>query len=402
MAINFSTFALRWFEIKMYGCVELTLRIISDLIEPNQFILNQINKEKIMKRIEETKVNKNVVRWLYFGVFMLMVQILLGGITRLTESGLSITEWKPITGALPPLNTAQWQLEFDKYKNTDQFRYIHADFTLSDFKSIFFWEWFHRTWARLMGIVFLIGFFYFLIKKQFRQNMIIPFIILFLLGMIQGAIGWIMVQSGLVPEKMFVGHVQLATHFMAALLLLCYTFWFALSVSIPPMEITINNSLRKLTLVIFGVLFFQLIYGAFMAGLHAATSAPTWPTINGQWFPDVMNRLSPGWKNILDNKITVQFIHRGLAYMLLIMVIFWWLKAKKIKGNILFNKTKFIPAGLILLQVILGILTVTLSPYGNNLVWFGVAHQLVAMLFLMSIILMLYLIRSNKLLKRNT
>lgn len=386
----------------MYGCVELTLRIISDLIEPNQFILNQINKEKIMKRIEEIKVNKNVVRWLYFGVFMLMVQILLGGITRLTESGLSITEWKPITGALPPLNTAQWQLEFDKYKNTDQFRYIHADFTLSDFKSIFFWEWFHRTWARLMGIVFLIGFFYFLIKKQFRQNMIIPFIILFLLGMIQGAIGWIMVQSGLVPEKMFVGHVQLATHFMAALLLLCYTFWFALSVSIPPMEITINNSLRKLTLVIFGVLFFQLIYGAFMAGLHAATSAPTWPTINGQWFPDVMNRLSPGWKNILDNKITVQFIHRGLAYMLLIMVIFWWLKAKKIKGNILFNKTKFIPAGLILLQVILGILTVTLSPYGNNLVWFGVAHQLVAMLFLMSIILMLYLIRSNKLLKRNT
>ena len=400
--MNFSTFALRWFEIKMYGRVELTLRIISDLIEPNQFILNQINKEKIMKRIEETKVNKNVVRWLYFGVFMLMVQILLGGITRLTESGLSITEWKPITGALPPLNTAQWQLEFDKYKNTDQFRYIHADFTLSDFKSIFFWEWFHRTWARLMGIVFLIGFFYFLIKKQFRQNMIIPFIILFLLGMIQGAIGWIMVQSGLVPEKMFVGHVQLATHFMAALLLLCYTFWFALSVSIPPMEITINNSLRKLTLVIFGVLFFQLIYGAFMAGLHAATSAPTWPTINGQWFPDVMNRLSPGWKNILDNKITVQFIHRGLAYMLLIMVIFWWLKAKKIKGNILFNKTKFIPAGLILLQVILGILTVTLSPYGNNLVWFGVAHQLVAMLFLMSIILMLYLIRSNKLLKRNT
>ena len=386
----------------MYGRVELTLRIISDLIEPNQFILNQINKEKIMKRIEETKVNKNVVRWLYFGVFMLMVQILLGGITRLTESGLSITEWKPITGALPPLNTAQWQLEFDKYKNTDQFRYIHADFTLSDFKSIFFWEWFHRTWARLMGIVFLIGFFYFLIKKQFRQNMIIPFIILFLLGMIQGAIGWIMVQSGLVPEKMFVGHVQLATHFMAALLLLCYTFWFALSVSIPPMEITINNSLRKLTLVIFGVLFFQLIYGAFMAGLHAATSAPTWPTINGQWFPDVMNRLSPGWKNILDNKITVQFIHRGLAYMLLIMVIFWWLKAKKIKGNILFNKTKFIPAGLILLQVILGILTVTLSPYGNNLVWFGVAHQLIAMLFLMSIILMLYLIRSNKLLKRNT
>ena len=124
-------------------------------------------------------------------------------------------------------------VEFDKYKHTDQFRYIHADFSLSDFKSIFFWEWLHRAWARLMGIVFLIGFFYFLIKKQFRADMIIPFIILFLLGMMQGLIGWIMVKSGLIPERLFVGHIQLATHFMAALLLLCYTLWFALSLSIP-------------------------------------------------------------------------------------------------------------------------------------------------------------------------
>lgn len=352
--------------------------------------------------ISENRINKNMARWLYFGVFMLMVQILLGGVTRLTESGLSITEWKPITGTLPPLNTAEWQVEFDKYKNTDQFRYIHADFTLSDFKSIFFWEWFHRTWARLMGLVFLTGFFYFLIKKRFKPDMIIPFIILFTLGIIQGAIGWIMVQSGLAPEKMFVGHIQLAVHFMAALLLLCCTLWFALSVSISKGEMIINKGFRQLTFLILGFLFFQLIYGAFMAGLHAATAAPTWPTINGQWFPEVMNRLSPAWKNVLDNKITVQFIHRGLAYILLFFVIFWWLKANKIKGSSLFNKAKHIPIALILIQVILGIFTVTLSTYGNNLVWFGVAHQLVAMLFLMSIILMLYLIRSNKLLGRNT
>ena len=283
-----------------------------------------------MAEIELNRSNKNVAKWLYMGVIMLMIQILLGGITRLTESGLSITEWNPITGALPPLNNVQWQVEFDKYKGTDQFRYIHADFTLSDFKSIFFWEWLHRTWARLMGVVFLVGFFYFLIKKQLKPDMIIPFIILFLLGAIQGAIGWIMVISGLVPEKLFVGHIQLATHFMAALLLLCYTFWFALSLSIPSNMRTINLRLRKITWAIFIVLFFQLIYGAFMAGLHAAGAAPTWPTINGQWVPDVMNRLSPGWKNILDNKITVQFIHRGLAYTLLILVIFWISKARKI------------------------------------------------------------------------
>ena len=353
-----------------------------------------------MQEIEINPHNKNIAKWLYLGVFMLVVQIVLGGITRLTESGLSITEWNPITGALPPLNTAQWQMEFDKYKGTDQFRYIHANFSLSDFKSIFFWEWFHRTWARLMGIVFLAGFFYFLIKKQFKSDMIIPFIILFLLGIIQGAIGWIMVESGLMPEKLFVGHIQLATHFMAALVLLCYTFWFALRISIPASMKTVNKPLKKIIVLIVLILFIQLIYGAFMAGLHAATAAPTWPQINGQWFPGTMNSLSPTWKNFIDNKITVHFIHRGLAYTLLVVVFIWWIKARKTKGSSLFNKTKFIPITLILLQIILGILTVILSPYGNNLVWFGVAHQLVAILFLMTIIFMLYIVRTNDIQKR--
>lgn len=345
--------------------------------------------------LEDGKVNKNVVRWLYFGVCMLVVQILLGGITRLTESGLSITEWKPITGTLPPLNLTDWQIEFDKYKNTDQFKYIHSDFTLSDFKSIFFWEWFHRTWARLMGLVFLFGFFYFLIKKQLKKEMVIPFVILFVLGIIQGAIGWIMVASGLVPEKMFVGHIQLATHFMAALLLLCYTFWFALKLSVRKKSLVNNSSLRKWTWVIFGLLFFQLIYGAFMAGLHAAVVAPTWPTINGEWIPHLMNELSPTWKNILDNPITVQFIHRGLAYSILLAVLIWFAKAQKIKSSQLFNTTKKLLIIFVLIQIILGILTVINSPFGNALVWFGVAHQLVAILFLMTIILILYLIRSK-------
>ena len=293
-----------------------------------------------MKTGLQKNYSKNVAEWLFVGVIMLVIQIVLGGITRLTESGLSITEWKPITGILPPLNTTQWMAEFDKYKHTDQFRYMNSNFSLSDFKFIFFWEWFHRTWARLMGMVFLIGFFYFLIKKQFRQEMIFPFIILFLIGIMQGAIGWIMVKSGLVPERMFVGHIELATHFMAALLLLCYTLWFALSLSIQPNQITVNKGLQKITLIIFCILFIQLIYGAFMAGLHAATAAPTWPQINGQWIPDSINNLSPGWKNFIDNKITIQFIHRGIAYILLITVFIWYFKAIKIKGNSLFDKTK--------------------------------------------------------------
>ena len=339
--------------------------------------------------------NKNVAKWLYLGVLMLVIQIILGGITRLTESGLSITEWNPITGALPPLNTAEWQSEFAKYKGTDQFRYINANFSLSDFKFIFFWEWLHRTWARLMGIVFLVGFFYFLLKKQFKKDMIIPFIILFLLGAVQGAIGWIMVESGLMPEKMFVDHIKLATHFMTALVLLCYTFWFALSISVPSNMKVVNKPLKRFTRAILIILFFQLTYGAFMAGLHAATAAPTWPTINGNWIPDTMYNITPGWKNFIDNKIMVQFIHRGFAYTLFILVIIWTVKAKKFVGSALFSKSKFIPLALVILQVALGITTVVLSPFGNNLVWFGVAHQLVAILFLMSIIFMTYIIRTS-------
>ncbi|MDQ6757615.1 MAG: COX15/CtaA family protein [Bacteroidota bacterium] len=341
------------------------------------------------------KSSRQIAIWLLIGVAMIIIQVMLGGITRLTESGLSITEWKPLTGILPPLNITQWQAEFDKYKGTDQFRYIHADFSLQDFKFIFFWEWFHRLWARLLGVVFLVGFIYFLLRRKFKSKMIIPMIILFLLGALQGLVGWIMVESGLVPEKLFVGHIQLATHFIAALILLCYTFWFALSLLVPKEKRIINSVLKNITTGILVLLFIQLVYGAFMSGLKAATAAPTWPHINGMIIPDQINNLSPGWKNLVDNKITVQFIHRTLAYLLTLFVFVWWMKAIKIKGSDLFEKTKWLPLIFILLQVILGILTVINSPYGNRLMWFGIAHQFAAILFLLSIIWMFFLLKKS-------
>ena len=353
-----------------------------------------------MQHSLDKSFSKPIAIWLLIGVAMIMIQVLLGGITRLTESGLSITEWKPLTGILPPLNIVEWQAEFDKYKNTDQFRYIHADFTLNDFKFIFFWEWFHRLWARLLGIVFLVGFVYFLIRKKFKKEMIIPMIILFLLGALQGLVGWIMVKSGLVPEKMFVGHIQLATHFIAALVLLCYTFWFALSLLIPKEKLVINSSLKKFAITIVCILVIQLIYGAFMSGLKAATAAPTWPDMNGMMVPDQINNLSPWWKNLVENKITIQLIHRSLAYLLTILVFIWTIKARKFNGNDLFNETKWMPLFFILIQVVLGILTVIRSPFGNNLVWFGLAHQFTAMLFLISMMWMIFLVRSH--LKLNT
>lgn len=344
----------------------------------------------------DQKARKQVATWLLIGVGMIIIQVLLGGITRLTESGLSITEWKPITGALPPLNDAAWIAEFDKYKNTDQFKYVHQSFSLSDFKFIFFWEWFHRLWARLMGVVFLIGFVYFLVTKKFKKEMIAPMVILFILGGLQGAIGWIMVKSGLVPEKYFVGHVELTTHFVAALILLSYTLWFALKLLIRPEQKIVHVSLQRSLVAILIVFFFQLIYGGFMAGMKAAIAAPTWPDINGAFIPATIGELSPAIKNIAYNPLTVHFIHRGLAYLLFALVFIWWFKAKGVSGSPLFNKLRNVFFVLLITQVLLGILTVLNATYANRLVWLGVSHQFTAMLVLMVLVSLLFIVKKRQ------
>ena len=341
------------------------------------------------------KNNRQVAIWLLIGVGMIIIQVLLGGITRLTESGLSITEWKPITGALPPLNDSAWQAEFDKYKLTDQFKYVHQNFSLSDFKFIFFWEWFHRQWARLMGMVFITGFIYFLARKKFNKGMIRPMIILFLLGALQGAIGWIMVKSGLVPEKYFVGHVELATHFIAAMGLLAYTLWFALGLIVQTAQRIVNKHLFKWLVFILSVLILQLIYGAFMAGLKAGQSAPTWPDMNGTVIPPTINEMVPFYKNLLNNNITVQFIHRGLAYLLLIAIFYWWFRSRRINTSKLFLKLRASFVLIVFLQVLLGVLTVLNAINPATLVWYGVAHQFTGMLLLMVTISLLFVVRKK-------
>ncbi len=327
---------------------------------------------------------------------MIIIQVLLGGITRLTESGLSITEWKPITGTLPPMNEAAWQEEFDKYKVTDQFKYVHQNFTLGEFKYIFFWEWFHRSWARLMGLVFLAGFIYFLAKKKFNKGMIRPMVILFVLGGVQGFIGWFMVKSGLVPEKYFVGHIELTTHFIAALGLLCYTLWFALSLSVNEGQKIVHSSLRNFLFFILAVLFLQLIYGGFMAGLRAAVSAPTWPDINGQALPASYNELTPFARNLVANPVTIHFIHRGLAYLLFLLIILWWFRARTIASGKLFSRLRSMLMWLVFLQVILGISTVLNATYPGRLVLLGVSHQAVAMFLLMAVVSLLFIVRKRQ------
>src|SRR3954451_12721544 len=186
--------------------------------------------------MHQDKSTSIVANWIFLGVGMLIVQVLLGGITRLTGSGLSITEWKPIMGAMPPVNENEWQQAFSKYQQIAQYKYLNTHFTLSNFKFIFFWEWFHRLWARLIGVVFLIPFVWFLWKKYFKSWMIVPLVILFLLGALQGAVGWIMVSSGLNENDVYVSHIRLAVHFMAAMVLISYALIFGLKLLTNPRE----------------------------------------------------------------------------------------------------------------------------------------------------------------------
>jgi cytochrome c oxidase assembly protein subunit 15 len=205
-----------------------------------------------------------------------------------------------------------------------------------------------------------------------------------------------MVASGLVPEKYFVGHVELATHFIAALGLLCYTLWFALSLFVTEHQKVKNTQLKNFLLLILAVLFFQLIYGAFLAGLRAAITAPTWPDINGSIFPAAMNELSPFAKNLFANPITIHFIHRVLAYVLLILIAVWWFRSKAIENNKLFNRLRIAIIWLIMLQAVLGILTVVNATYPNRLVALGVSHQFVAMILLMVLISLLFVVRKRE------
>lgn len=348
--------------------------------------------------VKTEKQNRIIARWLLIGVAMLIVQVLLGGITRLTGSGLSITEWDPIMGAIPPLNETQWQQAFEGYQKIAQYKYLNSNFTLSDFKFIFFWEWFHRLWARLMGFVFLIPFIYFLVKSYFKKWMITPLVMLFVLGGMQGLIGWIMVSTGLNDQNLYVTHFSLAIHFIAAMILIGYTLLFALMLLVPKKQRVSNSSLKNFALIITVVLLVQLIYGAFMAGLKAANTAPTWPSINGYFIPP--NIFTESFvESFLHNPTAIQFIHRTLAYVIFILIVIWWWKARRINVSRSFNKAKHLPFILVLMQVLLGIfavLTSTSIVHGKFGLFESLAelHQLTGMLLLLSLLAVLYILKS--------
>ena len=351
--------------------------------------------------------NKLVATWLLVGVVMTIIQFVLGGVTRLTGSGLSITEWDVITGALPPLSEQAWLAEFAKYKLTPQFQLLNFEFDLDNFKHIFFWEWFHRLWARIIGLVFAGGFIWFLVAKHFQKEMIKPLVILFFLGAMQGAIGWIMVASGLEGDAVYVKPTRLALHFIFALGLLSYTFWFALQLSVPKTALQISAGMhqavqkaKKINVAILALLVLQLMYGALMAGHKAAMVAPTWPTINGDYMPSNLFSEPIFLLNFIENKILVHFMHRSIAYVLLVLVIYWTVQLYRINGSSFFNRIKIFPLLLVVLQVLLGIASLL---YARSIIpgvwgifeWMAQIHQLVGMSLLLSLVATYYVMRAQ-------
>jgi len=324
------------------------------------------------------KDNKTVIYWLLTGCILIFIMVVVGGITRLTHSGLSISNYKLISGTIPPMNETEWNEAFELYKQYPEYQKLNNHFGLEDFKDIYFWEWLHRVIGRFIGLVFIIPFLYFLIRKQLSKPTIKKSIILLSLGGFQGFLGWYMVKSGLVDNP-DVSHYRLAAHLTTAFITFAYTFWVALDLMFPKQK-EINKSFRNLVRFGLGLLLLQIIYGAFVAGLDAGFIHNHWPMMNEGKFMNetVYIEQNPLYKNFIEGKSGVQFVHRILAYFVVAAIFIVWNKSKKL------SLTNYQQRGINLLlimvgvQFLLGVLTIILQVP----VWLGVAHQVGAFVLL--------------------
>lgn len=324
------------------------------------------------------KDHKKVMYWLLIGCALIFIMVVVGGITRLTHSGLSISNYKLISGTIPPLNETEWQAAFDLYKQYPEYQKLNSNFTLADFKDIYFWEWLHRVLGRFIGVVFIIPFLYFLLKKQLTKPTIKKCIVLLFLGGFQGFLGWYMVKSGLIDHP-DVSHYRLAMHLTTAFITFAYTFWVALDLKFPERK-EIHKGLRNLIRLGLVILLVQIIWGAFVAGLDAGWIHNHWPLMSdGELIHETVTiEQAPVWKNFVEGKSGVQFVHRYLAYIVVGLIILIWHKSKKINRTPL--QTKGVRWLLILVgvQFILGVLTLLM----HVPVVLGVLHQVFAFFLL--------------------
>jgi cytochrome c oxidase assembly protein subunit 15 len=328
---------------------------------------------------EQTDTKLRAVRvWLILVAALIVLMVLVGGATRLTESGLSIVEWKPITGTLPPLTDAQWTQAFEGYKAIPQYRELNAGMSLGEFKTIFWWEWSHRLLGRTIGMVYLLPFLWFLWRGVLTGDLRKRLWFIFGLGGLQGAVGWWMVASGL-TQRVEVSQYRLATHLILALVIFAAIVWTLRRLAdgttqVAPMRTKVTAAL------LLGLTFLQIYFGALVAGLRAGRVYNTWPMIDGALIPST-DRLffeAPWCRNLFDNTLTVQFEHRMTAYTLLAVAIFHAIDAVRSRAGAATINGAFWLVAAILLQAVLGISTLLLEVP----ILIALAHQAVAVLVL--------------------
>lgn len=321
------------------------------------------------------KDKKHVRTWYWSGAILIFVMVVIGGITRLTGSGLSIVDWNPIMGAIPPLSETQWEESFEQYKQFPEYQQINYNMTLSEFKTIFFWEYIHRLIGRLLGLVFIIPFAWFVIQKKIDSKNIKRGIILFVLGLSQGFLGWFMVMSGLVdvPE---VSHYRLAAHLLLAFSIFGFCVWYArdLTPSANPYE----KSGRELKLWLYAfmvLLVIQIMYGAFVANLQAGHIYNTFPKMYQHWAPPELWVIQPLFLNFFENIVTIQWMHRVFGTFLGLMVIAIWIRTFMLNTKLTTKKWSVALLTIVLIQYLIGVFTLLF----HVPIWLGVLHQTVAL-----------------------
>jgi heme a synthase len=334
-----------------------------------------------------------VIIWLLIGCLLMVVMVMIGGITRLTGSGLSITEWNIVTGTFPPVSEHDWETEFMKYKESPQFMLVNTHFGIHEFKQIYWWEYLHRLLGRVIGLIFVIPFVYFLIKRMIPKRILKYLILVFFLGGFQGFLGWYMVQSGLVDNPA-VSHLRLAMHLVTAFITYGLTFWIALQlINEENKQLPAAQAISGLTGQLFGLIILQIIYGAFVAGLKAGNISNTFPLMDGHLIPPGLTSLNTLWQNLTENLIAVQFIHRMLAFIIVIMAVILWIKLGQIKAEKAVRQAVYLVLIAVLLQFTIGIFTI-LNFRTEPLFW-GVFHQAGALLLFTTMIYLKFIVSGS-------
>ena len=300
--------------------------------------------------------DRPIAAWLFACCLLIFAMVVLGGVTRLTRSGLSIVEWDPIMGAVPPLSQIQWEQTFDQYKLTPEYRKVNHGMSLPEFKGIFYVEWAHRLLGRLIGVVFLVPFLYFLVRRRITRALVPKLTAMLVLGGLQGVLGWYMVKSGLVDIPR-VSPYRLTAHLALAVVVYAYIFWTALGLLRASQPLPPPAGLRRFGAAVTALIFVMILSGGFVAGTRAGFVFNSFPLMNGHFFPEGMYALQPLWVNLFENIATVQFNHRALAYLMCIVIPAFWWSAMQYALPAGTRRAVHLLLGWLALQVALGIMT---------------------------------------------